>query len=152
MSIKVEQEIFEIIENIILDNKSIHKVNAVNSFKMTRYGFFDLDEKKSIYLTSKARKIYDNFCKKLLFEMTVNKVKNALDVLLEKPGSTTQHRAVWNFVGGPEKFTRDQILDCLKYLRDKENYLKSYQTSSNKFQTFWRLAKDEPTTPTFEVN
>ena len=64
----------------------------------------------------------------------VKKVKEAFEDLT-KEGKAVKHRAVWEKVGR-EKYTRDQVLDALRTLRDR-NEARTYKLSNNNFQIFW---------------
>jgi len=79
--------------------------------------------------------------KKARLEETKTKVSESLETLLKEPGSTVKHRTVWLSVG-KEDFTRDEVLNALRALRD-EGVLQNIKTSNNNFQVFWAFVKQE---------
>ena len=79
--------------------------------------------------------------KKIRLEETKLKVTESLETLLKEPGSTVKHRTVWLSVG-KEDFTRDEVLNALRALRD-EGVLQNIKTSNNNFQVFWAYVTQE---------
>lgn len=79
--------------------------------------------------------------KKIRLGETKLKVSESLEVLLKEPGATVKHRTVWLSVG-KEDFTRDEVLNALRSLRD-EGVLQNIRTSNNNFQVFWAYVKQE---------
>ncbi len=79
--------------------------------------------------------------KKVRLEETKTKVSESLETLLKEPGSTVKHRTVWLSVG-KEDFTRDEVLNALRALRD-EGVLQNIKTSNNNFQVFWAYVTQE---------
>ena len=79
--------------------------------------------------------------KKIRLEETKLKVSESLETLLKEPGSTVKHRTVWLSVG-KEDFTRDEVLNALRALRD-EGVLQNIKTSNNNFQVFWAYVTQE---------
>ena len=68
--------------------------------------------------------------------------------ILTEPGATVKHRGVWEAVGRSE-FTRDEVLNALRSLRN-DGVLQNIRTSGNNFQVFWALV-DQPEAPSFET-
>ena len=79
--------------------------------------------------------------KKIRLQETKAKVSESLETLLKEPGATVKHRTVWLSVG-QEDFTRDEVLNALRALRD-EGVLQNIKTSNNNFQVFWAYVTQE---------
>lgn len=73
-------------------------------------------------------------------------VTEKITELLSQPGATVKHRSVWEGVGR-EEYTRDEVLNALRSLRD-DGVLQNIRTSGNNFQVFWALVS-QPESPEF---
>ena len=79
-------------------------------------------------------------------------VAEAASSLLDKPGTCVRHRDVWTKLGGPENFSRDEVLDSLRRLRDDHGLLDNIKLSNNNFQILWVRRGDSPEAAGFETN
>ena len=79
-------------------------------------------------------------------------VAEAASALLDKPGTCVRHRDVWTKLGGPENFSRDEVLDSLRRLRDDHGLLDNIKLSNNNFQILWVRRGDSPEAAGFETN
>lgn len=114
-----------------IKNKTIQELISDNLFTLKQVqDLIDKNQKKTERDAKKAR-----------LEETKTKVSESLEVLLKEPGSTVKHRTVWMTLG-QENFTRDEVLNALRALRD-EGVLQNIKTSNNNFQVFWAYVKQE---------
>lgn len=79
-------------------------------------------------------------------------VAEAASALLDKPGTCVRHRDVWTKLGGPDNFSRDEVLDSLRRLRDDHGLLDNIKLSNNNFQILWVRRGDSPEAAGFETN
>jgi hypothetical protein len=79
-------------------------------------------------------------------------VAEAASSLLDKPGTCVRHRDVWNKLGGSANFSRDEVLDSLRRLRDDHGLLDNIKLSDNNFQILWVRRGDTPEAAGFETN
>ena len=79
-------------------------------------------------------------------------VAEAASSLLDKPGTCVRHRDVWTKLGGPANFSRDEVLDSLRRLRDDHGLLDNIKLSNNNFQILWVRSGDTPEATGFETN
>ena len=79
-------------------------------------------------------------------------VAEAASSLLDKPGTCVRHRDVWTKLGGPANFSRDEVLDSLRRLRDDHGLLDNIKLSNNNFQILWVRRGDSPEAAGFETN
>ena len=92
-------------------------------------------------LVSKNQRREKRRAKNIRLEETKTKVSEVLETLLKEPGATVKHRTVWISVG-QENFTRDEVLNALRGLRN-DGVLQNIRTSNNNFQVFWAYVKQE---------
>ena len=90
-------------------------------------------------LIKKSQRKAQRTAKKARAEVVKTSVSEKLTELLSQPGATVKHRKVWEGVGR-EEFTRDEVLNALRSLRD-EGVLQNIRTSGNNFQVFWAYVK-----------
>jgi len=102
-------------------------------------GLLTFDQVADLIKKNKRRK--ERELKKERLNLTKLKVSESLTSLLKAPGSTIKHRTVWLSVG-KEDFTRDEVLNALRSLRD-EGVLQNIRTSNNNFQVYWAYVKQE---------
>jgi hypothetical protein len=90
-------------------------------------------------LIKKSQRKVQRTAKKARAEVVKTTVSEKLADLLSQPGATVKHRKVWEGVGR-EEYTRDEVLNSLRSLRD-EGVLQNIRTSGNNFQVFWAYVK-----------
>ena len=90
-------------------------------------------------LIKKSQRKAIHFAKKARAEVVTTAVSEKLAELLSQPGATVKNRKVWEGVGR-EEYTRDEVLNSLRSLRD-EGVLQNIRTSGNNFQVFWAYVK-----------
>ena len=129
---------------------SADNISALDAVKLSTRGFIEITN-DSLTLTSKAKNALRRFEREQKIEEAIEAVSLAVGELLKEPGAVTQHRAVWNKVGGPAKFDRDTVLKAMNILRDR-GVINNHQTSGNNFQIYWKRANDIVTAPDFEIN
>ena len=100
--------------------------------------------KDAAKLKRKAVRIQAKRAKAARHETTVDLVRAAFEELTAE-GNPTQHRAVWVKVGRDD-FSRDEVLNALKSLRDSGE-ARTYKLSNNNFQIFWA----QPVPPVVEA-
>ena len=71
--------------------------------------------------------------------------------MLDTDDRMCNHREIWNRAGR-DNFTRDEVLDSLRALRD-EGVLRSVKLSGNNFQIVWKRGPAAPAVaaPEFEA-
>ena len=124
---------------------------ATEAVRLAARGFVKLTATGDLAITSKAHRALRRFEKQNEIAVATEAVRGVIDEILVEPGAVTQHRAVWNAVGGPDKFERDTVLQALNVLK-AEGVLNNHRTSGNNFQIFWKRADDVVPTPDFEEN
>ena len=92
-------------------------------------------------LVAKNQRREKRRAKNARLEEAKSKVSEILETLLKEPGSTVKHRTVWLAVG-QENFTRDEVLNALRSLRE-DGVLQNIRMSNNNFQVFWAYVKQE---------
>ncbi len=128
-----------------------NQILATEAVGLSVRGFIELDDSGDLALTGKAFRALRRFEKENEIAVATEAVRGVIDDILVEPGAVTQHRAVWNAVGGPDKFERDIVLQALNVLKT-EGVLNNHRTSGNNFQIFWKRADDVAPTPDFEEN
>jgi len=108
-------------------------------FSLIESGLLTFEQIES--LVRKNQRATAREAKRQRLEETKVKVLESLNTLLKKPGATVKHRTVWLSVGR-DKFTRDQVLNALRSLRD-DGVLQNIRTSNNNFQVYWAFVKQE---------
>lgn len=106
---------------------------------MVEEGLLTFEQVSDLIKKNKRRK--EREAKKERLNLTKVKVSESLTSLLKTPGATIKHRTVWLSVG-KEDFTRDEVLNALRSLRD-DGVLQNIRTSNNNFQVFWAYVKQE---------
>jgi hypothetical protein len=139
-----------LITNLGSNALSLENLNALDAVKLSTRGFIEITN-DSLAITSKAKNALRRFEREQKVEEAIDAVRTAVNELLVEPGAVTQHRAVWNKVGGPSKFDREVVLKAMNTLRD-QGVINNHQTSGNNFQIYWKRADDIVTAPDFEVN
>ena len=128
-----------------------NQILATEAVDLSVRGFIELDDNGDLALTGKAFRALRRFEKQNEIAVATEAVRGVIDDILVEPGAVTQHRAVWNAVGGSDKFERDTVLQALNVLKT-EGILNNHRTSGNNFQIFWKRTNDVAPTPDFEEN
>ena len=116
------------------------KINTNTTvFSLIEEGLLTFEQINS--LIKKNERAKSREAKKIRLQETKAKVSESLETLLKEPGATVKHRTVWLSVG-QEDFTRDEVLNALRALRD-EGVLQNIKTSNNNFQVFWAYVTQE---------
>ena len=140
-----------LISDIQLGEVEANNLTAVEAVQLSNRGFILLSSEGDLELTDKARRALRRFERDNEIAVATEAVREVIMNMLSEPGSVTQHRAVWNAVGGPDRFDRDTVLQALNALK-AEGVLNHHRTSGNNFQIFWKRADDVVSTPDFEMN
>lgn len=140
-----------LISDIQSGDTPANQILATEAVGLSVRGFIELDDNGDLALTDKAFRALRRFERDNEIAVATEAVRDAINEILVEPGSVTQHRAVWNAVGGPDKFERDTVLQALNALK-AEGVLNNHRTSGNNFQIFWKRADDVVPTPDFETN
>lgn len=123
------------------------ELKTTQAIRLTKLGCIDVDDRSRLVITTKAKRVLSRYQKNRRQLTCDLRVERAIVELLREAGSVMQHRQVWISVGQNE-YTRAEVLNSLQMYRDA-GYLKSFRHSSNNFQVFWALNKDEPEAPEF---
>jgi len=140
-----------LISDIQLGEVEANNLTAVEAVQLSNRGFILLSSEGDLELTDKARGALRRFERDNEIAVATEAVREVIMNMLSEQGSVTQHRAVWNAVGGPDRFDRDTVLQALNALK-AEGVLNHHRTSGNNFQIFWKRADDVVSTPDFEMN
>ena len=140
-----------IIADIQSGDANPNQMLATEAVSLSDRGLIKLDIKGDLVITNKAHRALRRFEKQNKIAVATEAVRGAINEMLVEPGAVTQHRAVWNKVGGPDKFDRDTVLQALNVLK-QEGLVNNHRTSGNNFQVFWKRAADIVATPGFETN
>lgn len=140
-----------LISDIQSGDTPANQILATEAVGLSVRGFIELDDNGDLALTRKAFNALRRFERDNEIAVATEAVRGVVDDILTEPGGTTQHRAIWNAVGGPDRFDRDTVSKALDVLKD-EGILAAYKRGTNNFQHYWCRAGDVPTTPEFETN
>lgn len=140
-----------LISDIQSGDTPANQILATEAVGLSVRGFIELDDNGDLALTRKAFNALRRFEKQNEIAVATEAVRGVIDDILTEPGAVTQHRAIWNAVGGPDKFERDIVLQALNVLK-AEGVLNNHRTSGNNFQIFWKRTNDVVPTPDFEEN
>ena len=139
------------VQRIITEGSDITKISADTAVKLTLLGFIGLDEKGELHLTNKAVKAYTKRIEKArIYRLATAIHKKMIEELLTQPGQLIKIGGVCDAMGRDE-YERNDIVLALRLLRD-QGHIKNIKMSSNNFQNFWALNKDEATPATFTTN
>tara|TARA_B100000287_G_scaffold299131_1_gene282359 strand:- start:336 stop:791 length:456 start_codon:yes stop_codon:yes gene_type:complete len=150
MTIQFNTKLANLVDQISNDKLQPSELTATDSYKLTKLGCLDLDEKGRLHLTVKGEKLLNKFNKKANEVRLAGKVGAKMTELLTEPGQLIKHRAVWEAMGRDE-YTRNEVLVALRMLR-ATGFLKNIKKSNNNFQVFWALAQDEAEPASFSTN
>jgi len=150
MAKEIDNHTASLITSLGSNALSPENLQALDAVKLSTRGFIEITN-DSLTLTSKGKNALRRFEREQKIEEAIDAVRTAVDELLVEPGAVTQHRAVWNKVGGPSKFDRDTVLKAMNMLRD-QGVINNHQTSGNNFQIYWKRTGDIVTAPEFEIN
>ena len=150
MAKEIDNYTATLISNIGSSRTNPASLPALDAVKLSTRGFIELFG-ETLVLTDKAKNALRRFEREQKIDEAVVAVSGAITELLVTPGAVTQHRAVWNKIGGPSKFDRDTVLKAMNILRDR-GVINNHQTSGNNFQIYWKRADDVVTAPDFQTN
>lgn len=151
MAKAIDKATAALISDIQSGDTPANQILAVEAVGLSVRGFIELNDSGDLALTKKAFRALRRYEKQNEIAVATEAVRGVIDEILAEPGAVTQHRAVWNAVGGPDKFERDTVLQGLNALK-KEGVLDNHRTSGNNFQIFWKRADDAVPTPDFDTN
>lgn len=150
MAKEIDQYTASLITVLGSNSLASEKLTPLDAVKLSTRGFIEITN-DALTLTSKAKNALRRFEREHKIEEAIEAVRSAVAELLTEPGAVTQHRAVWNKVGGPAKFDRDTVLKAMNSLRD-QGVINNHQTSGNNFQIYWKRADDVVRAPDFQIN
>ena len=131
--------------------KDIKRLTRMQIFTLAKSDLIDVQE-DSFVITPKATRALARFTRTQSLSKSVSAVSDAALKILDTQEARASHRQIWTAAGGDASFTRNEVLDALRHLRD-EGILANDKTSSNNFQISWmRGPSAPPVTPTKEVS
>ena len=119
-------------------------------FTLATTGLVDFQDGEFV-LTGKAERAVKRHTRQISLQKNIPVIAEAALGVLDTDDRMCNHREIWNRVGR-ENFTRDEVLDSLRALRD-EGVLRSVKLSGNNFQIVWKRGPAAPAvaTPEFEA-
>jgi len=119
---------------VVDGERSLSKLTPKQATKLAQAGLVEVNEagtfcvsRKGIRAALKAGKV--------VRQLECNDVVEAAFLELTADGAVTQHRPIWVAVG-KSTWTRDEVLNSLKVLRDA-GQARTFKLSNNNFQIFW---------------
>lgn len=121
--------------------KNMNKLTRLQVFALAQSGMIDVKEDEFV-LTGKATRAMKRHGRQAALEASVPVVREAALAILDTNDRMCNHREIWNRVGR-DKFTRDEVLNAMRALRD-EGVLETVKLSGNNFQIFWKRGAAAP--------
>jgi hypothetical protein len=122
--------------------KDIGRLTRLQVFALAKSDLIDVVE-GSFVITPKATRALARSNRAQTLNKALPAVTDAALKILDKPEARASHRSIWNAAGGEARFTRNEVLDALRHLRD-EGILANDKTSSNNFQIAWMRGPAAP--------
>ena len=140
----------EQLDALIQAGKSMKKITRLQVFTLATTGLLDVQDGEFV-LTGKAERAVKRHTRQISLQKNIPVIAEAALGVLDTDDRMCNHREIWNRVGR-ENFTRDEVLDSLRALRD-EGVLRSVKLSGNNFQIGWKRGPAAPAvaTPEFEA-
>ena len=117
--------------------KNTTRLTRMQVFELATVGFIEVSgvRDSDFRLTKKGTRALARENKRARVADVKDAVLSAAYEILDTEGAMTKHRAIWEKVGRDE-YTRDEVLDALRYLRDVDCVIESVKLSGNNFQVF----------------
>ena len=140
----------EQLDALIQAGKSMKKITRLQVFTLATTGLLDVQDGEFV-LTGKAERAVKRHTRQISLQKNVPVIAEAALQVLDTDDRMCNHREIWNRVGR-DNFTRDEVLDSLRALRD-EGVLRSVKLSGNNFQIVWKRGPAAPAlaAPEFEA-
>ena len=140
----------EQLDALIQAGKSMKKITRLQVFTLATTGLLDVQDGEFV-LTGKAERAVKRHARKVALQKNIPVIAEAALQVLDTDDRMCNHREIWNRVGR-DNFTRDEVLDSLRALRD-EGVLRSVKLSGNNFQIVWKRGPAAPAVaaPEFEA-
>ena len=121
--------------------KNMNKLTRLQVFALAQSGFINVEDGEFV-LTGKAERAVKRYARRAALDANVPVIAEAAMQILDTNEAMCNHRQIWNAVGR-DKFSRDEVLDALRALRE-EGILETVKLSGNNFQVFWRRGAAAP--------
>jgi len=140
----------EQLDALIQAGKSMKKITRLQVFTLATTGLLDVQDGEFV-LTGKAERAVKRHTRQISLQKNIPVIAEAALQVLDTDDRMCNHREIWNRAGR-DNFTRDEVLDSLRALRD-EGVLRSVKLSGNNFQIVWKRGPAAPAveTPEFEA-
>lgn len=140
----------EQLDALIQAGKSMKKITRLQVFALATTGLLDVQDGEFV-LTGKAERAVKRHARQVALQKNIPVIAEAALGVLDTDDRMCNHREIWNRVGR-DNFTRDEVLDSLRVLRD-EGVLRSVKLSGNNFQIVWKRGPAAPAVaaPEFEA-
>ena len=140
----------EQLDALIQAGKSMKKITRLQVFTLATTGLLDVKDGEFV-LTGKAERAVKRHTRQISLQKNVPVIAEAALGVLDTDDRMCNHREIWNRAGR-DNFTRDEVLDSLRVLRD-EGVLRSVKLSGNNFQIVWKRGPAAPAvaSPEFEA-
>ena len=140
----------EQLDALIQAGKSMKKITRLQVFTLATTGLLDVKDSEFV-LTGKAERAVKRHTRQISLQKNIPVIAEAALQVLDTDDRMCNHREIWNRAGR-DNFTRDEVLDSLRALRD-EGVLRSVKLSGNNFQIVWKRGPAAPAVaaPEFEA-
>ena len=140
----------EQLDALIQAGKSMKKITRLQVFTLPTTGLLNVLDGEFV-LTGKAERAVKRHTRQISLQKNIPVIAEAALQVLDTDDRMCNHREIWNRVGR-DNFTRDEVLDSLRALRD-EGVLRSVKLSGNNFQIVWKRGPAAPAVaaPEFEA-
>ena len=131
----------EEIDSLIQATKNADRLTRLQVFTLATSGLIDVVD-GAFVVTGKGQRALKRHARQAALDANVPVVAEAALAILDTNDRMCNHREIWNAVGR-DKFSRDEVLDSLRALRE-EGILETVKLSGNNFQVFWRRGAAAP--------
>ena len=131
----------EQLDALVQAGKSMKKITRLQVFTLATAGLLDVQDGEFV-LTGKAERAVKRHARQASLQKNIPVIAEAAMQILDTDDRMCNHREIWNRVGR-EVFSRDEVLDSLRALRD-EGVLQSVKLSGNNFQIVWKRGPAAP--------
>jgi hypothetical protein len=122
--------------------KDITRLTRMQVFTLAKTDLIEIKDGQFL-ITQKAVRALARHGRSSTLSKSVMTISDAALGLLSSQESKVSHRQIWNAAGGETKFSRSEVSDALRALRD-EGILSNDKSSSNNFQITWMRGPSAP--------
>jgi hypothetical protein len=119
---------------VVSGDRSLSKLTPKQATQLAQANLIEVSEEGAFQISNKGNRAAAKSAK-VARQVLCNDVVSAAFLELTADGAVTQHRPIWVAVG-KSTWTRDEVLNSLKVLRDAAQ-ARTFKLSNNNFQIFW---------------